>query len=633
MGKDVEYLSEVMTDQEKPAIIMLQNLEGNSNGDVEINFTPSTETQVDEKYHESNAGDGSRAIDQHLTGLPLILTLISCVVSLFVAALDATIVTTIQTQVGNQFQSFDKIGWLTTGYLLPMATLTPSYGKVSIAFGRKNVALIGILIFEIGSLICALSNSMDMIIGGRVIQGIGGGAIQSMVSVILTESVPINKRPLLFMLIALTYSLASVLGPFVGGALALHVSWRWCFYINLPIGAVASAMLYFSFNPPKTKGNFKEKLLKIDYLGTFLIAAGLVLFLLGLTFGGVDYPWKSPAVILCFVLGILLLGVFSLWNFKYSKSPILLKELVTNREVVASCLAGLFNYSFFLAGLTYLAAYFQIIFNASAWSSGIHLLPVLVTVTIASFSNGLFIKATSMVKPTLIFSCILGPLGTGLFLVLDVDSLNGQKIGLIIVFGILAGLMFQLSMISTQLAAPQDIEGSIILVTIFLTFVRTIAASIAVTICQLIFQTTGVKYIEALVLGLPKDSNSYEILSGYAALDLISSPELIQSLEPQTKKLVLAELMKSFWNIFYFLLALLVLGLISGLFSTNKRIPTDVATKEKVSKVSDVSNNEKNGEDYVDVNATSNSLDSGDVVPENKSSASVDEYREIHKSV
>ena len=158
---------------------------------------PSTIKNLKEKeyYYEADAGDGTHATEQYVTGFRLVLTLFSCIVSLFLVVLDQTIVTTIISDVGNNFKAFDKIGWLTSGYLLPMACLSLLNSKIAVAFGRKNCLLVGILIFEIGSLVAALAKNMPMLIGARVIQGLGGGTIQSMISIILTESVPISKDP------------------------------------------------------------------------------------------------------------------------------------------------------------------------------------------------------------------------------------------------------------------------------------------------------------------------------------------------------------------------------------------------------------------------------------------------------
>lgn len=533
----------------------------------EIPVDLETAKKIKQKFIQSDAGDGTRAQEQYIHGWKLAFTLFSIVACLFIAALDQTIVATILTEISEDFGGFEKVGWLTSGFLLPTACLMPLYGKISIAFGRKYTLIAGIVIFEIGSLIAALANSMDMLIGGRVVQGVGGGAIQSMVVVVLSESVPINKRPLSMALIGITFSVASVAGPFIGGAFASHVTWRWCFWINLPVGGFGLGMLILAFHPPRPHGNLREKLKKIDYLGTFLLAAGLVLLLLALTFGGNEFPWRSAAVICCFVLGGLITLAFIYYNFKISKVPLIPKEVVVVPKILMATLTAVFNFCFFMGIVTYLAIYFQVIWQASPWRSGIDMLPFIITVSLASVFNGVFMRFTRYVKITMLISGVLGPVGVGLFLILDTDTPSSQRIGLLIPAGVSVGLMFQSSMMSAQLEAPGHVQGSMILVTIFLNAMKTLGGVIGVVTSQLMLTSRGQMYLTKVVA-------DHSDLAHLTPSLIIQSPAMIWDFSVPARDDALASFMRALKDVFYLNLAFASLAFICSLFTTNKKIPS-----------------------------------------------------------
>lgn len=521
------------------------------------------------KFIQSDAGDGTKATQQYLHGYKLVLTLVSLVATLFILALDQTIVLTLLTKVSDEFGLFSKVGWLTSGFMLSMACLAPSYGKISIAFGRKNTLAAAIVIFEIGSLIAALAVNMDMLIGGRVIQGIGGGAIQAMVVVILSECVPINKRLLAMALIGITYSVASVCGPFIGGAFTTHVTWRWCFYVNLPIGGIAFVLLFVAFNPPPPQGKLWVKLARIDYVGTFLITAGLVLVLLAATFGGNEFSWDSGAVISCFVLGGLLLIAFVVWNFKFAKEPLIDKEVVKVPQIMASSLSACFAFMFFMGLMNYLAIYFQVIYNASAWQSGIDLLPFIITVSLTATFNGIFMRLTYFIKVTMMISAILGPVGVGLLLLLGRNTSLGARIGLLIPAGVSVGFTFQSTLLSAQVKAPGHLEGLMIMVTVFVNFCKSLGGVVGVVASQVMLLTRGLIYLDQAFKDTPELSSA----SSIPRKTLLQSPEIIWKLPEAARNAVLDAFMKALKDVFWLNLAFAFVALIFAVFTTNERIP------------------------------------------------------------
>jgi MFS family permease len=236
------------------------------------------------KFFESNAGDGTNVFEHYLTGLPFVMCFGSCFLTLFLIGLDQTIVAPLYSTMGNEFNDFNNIGWIMSRYMLSMCVLSATWGRLSILYGRKSSLLAAIALFEGGSLMCALAENMSVLIGGRVLVGVGAGGVQTLVFVVGTKLVPINQRPTIFVALSIAFSIASIVGPLIGGGFATNITWRWAFYLNLPIGGFASALLILFFHPPKPKLTWKEKLQGPDYLGTLLSTACFTLFLLALSF-------------------------------------------------------------------------------------------------------------------------------------------------------------------------------------------------------------------------------------------------------------------------------------------------------------------------------------------------------------
>lgn len=508
-----------------------------------------------------DAGDGTTAEDQVLTGAPLILCALALLMAMFLVALDQTIIATLLETVGAQFDGFGKISWVSSGYLLPTAVLSMNWGKISQVFGRKYTMLVAIVLFEGGSLVCALANSMNMLIGGRVLAGVGGGGIQVLVFVILTEITTLQQRGMFQGLVGAAFGIASVVGPLVGGAFTEHVTWRWCFYINLPIGGVAFAGILFLFHPPRPRGSLKEKLAQIDYLGTFFLCSGLVLVLLAMTFGSTQEPWNSALVISFFVVGGALLVCFCIWNFLFSKHPLIPWFIVKVWRVDLVCFASFSMFGAFMCGVLYLSTFFQVVLNADPLHSGIDLLSFIIPVVICSVVGGIFISKTGITKPICVLAGVVGVTGFGILTLLDQYSDSAKRIGFLILPGIGVGLSMQSMVLNMQTAAPK-FNGGVLLATAFLSFFRTLGGAIGSTLGQTVQSVVFKQSLSKKNFHYDGDLNR-----------LVNSPQAIRMLPTEQQDMVIDSFVTGFHGAMYFSLGMFIAYFLFSLFFTNKNIP------------------------------------------------------------
>lgn len=529
------------------------------------------ERQQDSKQEDDNnfkslegAGDGTLASDHLLTGIPLASCLLALILTMFLIALDQTIVATILTTVGTKFNDFGKINWISSAFMLPMAVLSLTWGKLSIIVGRKYSILAAIVWFEIGSLICALANSMTMLIVGRAIAGVGASGIQVLVMVIITEIVPIHKRGLAQSFLGASFGLASVIGPLVGGVFATYVSWRWCFYINLPFGGIAFACIFCFFNPPFPKGSILKKLKSIDYIGTFLLSTSLILILLALTFGSTDGSWNSALVISFFVVGGVLLMVFLTWNFKFSKDPLVPSNVIKVPSVLAGLVAFFFFYGAFMCLVLYTTIYFQVVLNKDAFGSGVSLLPMIIPLVIVSIATGILMGKMRRVKIYILVGTGLGTLGSGLVSMFSTHTSLGKQIGFLIICGLGTGFLFQSLIISTQLNAPKA-NGGVLIATSLLALFRQLGGVIGSTVGQTIETVT----FSTKVGGDP----TIPIEVSSRINEFINSPKLMQSLPAEIREKILQYFLLGFRSTLYFAVGLYGAAFLVSTLTTNMQIP------------------------------------------------------------
>lgn len=263
--------------------------------------------------------------------------------------------------------------------------------------------------------------------------------------------------------------------------------------------------------------------------------------------------------------------IFCIWNFRFSKNPLIPYEVVKIIQVDASTLMIFGMFGYFIAIILYVSIYFQVIHGADAWHSGLHLLPVIIPVVITSISSGIIIHKTRYVKPFGIAGAILGPVGVGILCLLDVDSSKSKQIGLLIISGISCGLQMQAAMISSQISAPKT-PGGTILATTFVNFGRALGGTIGADLADAVY-SASFKNEYAKALSQVKDPKILAELSHINQEALVTSTELIEKLSPGAQAFVKGQVMEAIRNVFYMAIGFAALALIGCIFTTNKRLP------------------------------------------------------------
>ena len=310
------------------------------------------DTATDEKHEPvertvsaatTSSADGAPGEDdesQYPKPVQLYLLTFGLAMSTFVIALDNTIIATAIPRITTVFNSLDDVGWYGSSYLLTTTSLQPSFGKIYTYFNIKWTYIIAITIFEIGSVLCAAAQNSRMLIIGRAVAGVGAAAIFSGGMTIVGYSVPLRKRPIYIGLLSSMFGISSVIGPILGGALTDRVSWRWCFWINLPIGGIAIVAVFFFFKNPDRKHSkltLKQKIQEMDLLGAFFLITAIVCLLLALQWGGITYPWRNSKIWGNLLGFALLISTFTAIQFWRGDKATLPPRIMLRQRTVCTC--------------------------------------------------------------------------------------------------------------------------------------------------------------------------------------------------------------------------------------------------------------------------------------------------------
>ncbi|GMF79242.1 unnamed protein product [Aspergillus oryzae] len=430
-----------------------------------------SEAKNENSIHVANTSPGDEATQEEEEEYPsswkLGLITIALALAIFCLALDNTIISTAIPKITDQFKSLEDVGWYGSAYLLTTCALCLTFGKLYTFYSTKWVYLTALFVFELGSLICGIApNSLTLIVG-RAIAGLGAAGLFSGALIIIAQTVPLNRRPIFAAMMGSMYGIASVAGPLMGGAFTDRLSWRWCFYINLPFGGVTAFFIIFFFRAPKSvkdNSGFKNQMGQLDFPGTALFMPSIICVLLALQWGGTMYAWNNARIIALFVVfGVLLIAFCGIQWWQQDKATVP-PRLVKNRN---------------------LPIWFQAIKGVTATRSGIMNLPLLLPMIVASIAAGACVTMVGYYTPFMIATPILMSIGGGLLSTLKVDSGDAAWIGYQVLFGVGVGLGLQQPMIVVQAALPiADVPTA----TAIVMFTQTLGGALFVSVAQNVFQ-------------------------------------------------------------------------------------------------------------------------------------------------
>lgn len=406
---------------------------------------------------------------------------------MFIAALDQTVVATAIPTITHELHSAAGYTWIGGAYLLASASCGTIWVKASDIWGRKPFILVAVFVFAVASLIAALSVNMPMLIAARALQGIGSGGLMQLVAVTITDMFSLRDRSFYFGIMGAVWAIAGGAGPLIGGAFAEYVTWRWCFWINLPVCGLAELLLvlFLDLHNPRTK--LREGLAAVDWWGTFSIFAVVIMILLGLNLGGATFPWSSSTVICLLVFGSASIALFLYSELRLARYPLMplsiFRRLSNNAVIIVA-----FGHSMVTTGTEfYLPLYFQSVQEASPLRSGVLLLPYVLMAAVADFVGGLIIHRTGKYLIFLQMGCVLMTLGTGLYIQFWTNTPLSQIIGFQIIAAVGMAFLFQTPMLAVQNTVRKSDVAS---ATSALSFLRSLASSLAVVIGGSIFQNS-----------------------------------------------------------------------------------------------------------------------------------------------
>lgn len=406
------------------------------------------------------------------------VVLLALMIAMLLAMLDNMIVGTAMPTIVGELGGLEHLSWVVTAYTLATAASTPIWGKLGDLYGRKSTFLTAIVIFLIGSTLSGMAQDMGQLIAFRGVQGLGAGGLMVGVMAIIGDLIPPRERGKYQGMMAGVMAVAMIGGPLVGGTITDHLGWRWSFYINLPLGAVALIMVTAVLHLPKKRGA-----VRIDYIGAVLLTVGITAIVLVTTWGGTEYAWDSAVI-----MELIGLGVASLAGFLYSQTrvpePIMPLHIFRSRNFTLMSVIGFLTGFVMFGAVLFLPLFQQSVQGASATNSGLLLMPMLLSMMVVSLVAGRITTSSGRYKIFPILGSFLVVAGLYLLAQMDTDTSRLSSALFMAVLGAGMGFLMQITMLVAQNSVEMEDMGVASSTT---TLFRTLGSSFGVAVMGAIF--------------------------------------------------------------------------------------------------------------------------------------------------